>query len=115
MVVYDYDSAAILAEPIKNRTENELLRAYSRMHQYLTDQGLKPQLQKLYNECSSALKKFMRNADVEFQLVPPYDHRQNAAKRAIGIWKDHFVAPGLPYNYYKRYHIIITRVIGIRD
>jgi hypothetical protein len=29
---------------------------------------------------------------VDFQLVPPYDHRQNAAKRAIGIWKDHFVA-----------------------
>jgi hypothetical protein len=23
--------------------------------------------------------------------------------------------PGLPYNYYKRYHIIIIRVIGIRD
>jgi hypothetical protein len=92
MVVYDYDSAAILAEPIKNRTEGELLRAYSRMHQYLTDRGLKPQLQKLDNECSSALKTFMRNADVTFQLVPPYDHRQNAAERAIGIWKDHFVA-----------------------
>jgi hypothetical protein len=25
------------------------------------------------------------------------------------------VQPGLPYNYYKRYHIIIIRVIGIRD
>jgi hypothetical protein len=66
MVVYDYDSAAILAEPIKNRTEIELLRAYSRMHQYLTDRGLKSQLQKLNNECSAALKQFMRNANVEF-------------------------------------------------
>jgi hypothetical protein len=34
----------------------------------------------------------MRTANVEFQLVPPYDHRQNAAERPIGIWKDHFVA-----------------------
>jgi hypothetical protein len=23
--------------------------------------------------------------------------------------------PGVPYYYYKRYHIIIMRVIGIRD
>jgi hypothetical protein len=92
MVVYDHDSAAILAEPIKNRTEGELLRAYSKLHQYLTDRGLKPQLQKLDNECSAALKQFMRQNQVDFQLVPPYDHRQNAAERAIGIWKDHFVA-----------------------
>jgi hypothetical protein len=34
----------------------------------------------------------MGTANVEFQLVPPYDHRQNAAERSIGIWKDHFVA-----------------------
>jgi hypothetical protein len=46
----------------------------------------------LDNECSAALKQFMRKANVEFQLVPPYDHRQNAAEQAIGIWKDHFVA-----------------------
>jgi hypothetical protein len=92
MIVYDYDSRAILAEPIKNRSERELLRAYSRMHQHLTERGLKPQLQKLDNECSPALKQFMRQKQVDFQLVPPYDHRQNAAERAIGIWKDHFVA-----------------------
>jgi hypothetical protein len=56
MIVYDYDSTAILAEPIKNRSEQEILRAYSKLHQYLTDRGLKPQLQKLDNECSAALK-----------------------------------------------------------
>jgi len=33
--------------------------------------------------------------------VPPYDHRQNNAERAIGIWKDHFVAglAGLDPNF----------------
>jgi hypothetical protein len=92
MVVYDYYSTAILAEPLKNRTERELLRAYSKMHQYLTNLGLKPQLQKLDNKRSAALKQCMRKANLDFQLVPPYDHRQNAAERAIGIWKDHFVA-----------------------
>ena len=34
----------------------------------------------------------MRLQEVDFQLVPPYDHQQDAAKRAIGIWKDHFIA-----------------------
>ncbi len=92
MIVYDYDSAAILAEPIKNRSKGELLRAYSAMHRHLTERGLKPKLQELDNECSAALKQFMNAEHVEFQLVPPYDHRQNAAERAIGIWKDHFVA-----------------------
>jgi hypothetical protein len=71
MIVYDYDSAAILAEPLKNRTGQELVRAYSKLHQHLTDRGLKPQLQKLNNECPSALTQFMRQADVAFQLVPP--------------------------------------------
>jgi hypothetical protein len=108
IIVYDYDSAAILAEPIKNRTETELLRVCSKLHQYLADRGLKPRLQKLDNECSEALKQFMRQASVDFQLVPPYDHRQNAAERAIGIWKDHFVAglastdPNFPMNLWCR-------------
>jgi hypothetical protein len=92
MIVYDYDSAAILAEPLKIRTEHELVRAYSKLHQHLTDCGLKPQLQKLDNECPSVLKQFMCQADVAFQLVPLYNHRQNAVERAIGIWKDHFVS-----------------------
>jgi hypothetical protein len=92
MIVYKYDSAAILAEPLKNRSERELLRAYAKLHQHLTDRALRPQLQKLDNECSTALKQFMRTKNVDFQLVPPYDHRQNAAERAIGIWKDHFVS-----------------------
>jgi hypothetical protein len=93
MIVYDYDSAAILAEPLKNRTKQELVRAYSKLHQHLTERGLKPQLQKLDNKCPAALKQFMRQVNVDFQLVPPYNHQQNDAdERAIWIWKDYFVA-----------------------
>jgi hypothetical protein len=46
MIDNDYDSTAILAEPIKNQSEQEILCAYSKMHQYLTGRRLKPQLQK---------------------------------------------------------------------
>jgi hypothetical protein len=93
MVVCNCDSMAILAKPIKNQSELELLRACSRIHKHSTNRGLKPQLQKLDNKCSAALKQFMRKNSVDFQLMLPcYDHQQNAAKGAIGIWKDHFVA-----------------------
>jgi hypothetical protein len=45
MIVYKHDSNAILAEPMKNRTEHEMIRAYGTIHQYLTNRGLKPKLQ----------------------------------------------------------------------
>jgi hypothetical protein len=60
MIVYDSNSAAILAEPLKNRTEQELEQAYSKLHQHLTERCLKPQLQKLDNECPAALKHYAK-------------------------------------------------------
>ncbi len=92
MVVYDYDSNAILTEPLTSRTETELLRAYSKLHDYLTARGLKPALQRLDNEAPGRLQSYMRAKSVTFQLVPPHNHRRNAAEKAIGTWKDHFIA-----------------------
>jgi hypothetical protein len=92
LVLYDYDSNAILAEPMKNRSDNEHLRAYNKLHQFLVDRGFKPLLQKLDNEASNALKQTMRDKDIDFQLVPPHTHRRNAAERAIQTFKNHFVA-----------------------
>jgi hypothetical protein len=34
----------------------------------------------------------MRAKSITFQLVPPHNHRRNAAEKAIGTWKDHFIA-----------------------
>ena len=34
----------------------------------------------------------MQNAGLTFQLVPPHQHRTNAAVRAITIYKDHLIA-----------------------
>jgi hypothetical protein len=92
MIVYDYDSNAILAEPITSRNEIELLRTYTKIHTLLAERGLKPVLQKLDNEAPGKLQTFMRQNDVSFQLVPPRQHRRNAAKHTIATWKDHFIA-----------------------
>ena len=92
MIFYDYDSSAILAEPLKSRSASELLRAFSKLHKHLTDRGLHPALQILDNECPAQLKSFMRQSGTNYQLAPPNMHRTNAAKKAIDTWKCHFIA-----------------------
>jgi hypothetical protein len=92
MILYDYDSNAILAQPIKDRTAPELLKAFQVMEQELVARGLKPKLMKLDNEASKLLKTYLHQQDITFQLVPPYSHRRNSAERAIRSFKDHLIA-----------------------
>jgi hypothetical protein len=92
MILYDYDSNAILAQPIKDRTAPELLKAFQVMVQKLMAGGLKPKLMKLDNEVSKLLKTYLHQQDITFQLVPPYSHRRYSAERAIRSFKDHLIA-----------------------
>ena len=88
MVLHEYESNAILSEPMKNCSEAELVRSYTTLHEYLCLRGLKPTLHVLDNECPSGIKKFMTKADENFQLVPPHCRRTNHAKKAIGTFKE---------------------------
>jgi hypothetical protein len=92
LLIYDYDGNSIQAEPMKNRSDAEAIRAYSRIYDELTSKGLKPKFQTMDDEASTALKQFLHSKDIQFQLVPPHVHRQNAAERAIQTFKNHFVA-----------------------
>jgi hypothetical protein len=92
MIVYDYDSNAILAKAMISRSEHEMIRAYETIHQYLVSRGLRPKLQRLDNEASTKLKEYMCLQNINYQLAPPHCHRRNAAERAIWTFKNHFVA-----------------------
>jgi hypothetical protein len=92
MILYDYDSNAILEKPIKDRTAPELLKAFQFMEQELVARGLKPNLMKLDNEASKLLKDYLYQQDITFQLVPPYSHRRNSAEQAIRSFTDHLIA-----------------------
>jgi hypothetical protein len=92
MILYDYDSNAILAQPIKDRTAPELLKAFQVMEQELVTRGLKQKLMKLDNEASKLLKTYLHQQNITFQLVPSYSHRRNSAERAIRSFKDHLIA-----------------------
>jgi hypothetical protein len=94
-----------LAQPIKNRTAPELLKAFQFMEQELVARGLIPKLTKLDNEASKLLKAYLHQQDITFQLVPPYSHRRNSAERAIRSFKDHLMAGLCPTDKYFRMHL----------
>jgi hypothetical protein len=91
-VLYEYDGNAIMAEPIKNNKAAELLGSFQVMEQKLTSRGLKPKLIILENEASKLLKDYLHDQDINFQLVPPYFQRRNAAECTICSFKYHLIA-----------------------
>jgi hypothetical protein len=91
MIIYNHNSNAILAKTMKSRSKHEMIQACNTIHRQLIAQGLKPKLQCLNNKASQKLKEFLRKQNINFQLAPPHCHCRNAAKRAIQMWKNHFI------------------------
>jgi len=106
LVVYDYDSKTILAEPLETRTGPDLLAAYIKIQSLLEQRGLKPKIHYLDNECPNILNQFMISKDEEYQLVPPHIHCRNAAEKSISTFKDHLISglacipPNLPLCFW---------------
>jgi hypothetical protein len=108
LLLYDYDSNYIHAEPMPSRTAKSIVKAYSKAHATLVTAGLRPQLQRLDNEASALLQQFMQDENIDFQLAPPHLHRRNAAERAIRTYKNHLIAglsstdPDFPLHLWDR-------------
>ena len=92
MIVLDYDSNAILAQPLPSRSQQHLLQAFTAIHTKLKNAGRNPVFVRLDNEAPKLLQNYMKSEHMQFQLVPPHNHRRNYAEKAIGTWKDHFIA-----------------------
>ena len=93
MVAYDMDiSGSILADLMQNLTPGSMIQAYQRIYSRLKYNKMKPTIHILDNECSADFKREIEGNQMKYQLVPPNDHRSNAAEEAIQVFKDHFVA-----------------------
>jgi hypothetical protein len=79
LVLYDFDSNAILAELMKARSDDEALRAYEALYRTLTNRGCKPNLNIMDNEASRAIKRAITKSGATYQLLEPHNHRVNAA------------------------------------
>ena len=77
---------------LNNKTGAEIKRGWTSIHEGLTRGGNQPKLYILDNEASADLKKGLKKYKLAYQLVPPHVHRRNAAERAIGTFKNHFLA-----------------------
>jgi hypothetical protein len=92
LVCYDYDTKAILAEPIQTRAAANISNALNKMLDVLEKAGSKPNIHIMDNEASAFLKHALLKRKIKYQLVPPHIHRQNLAERAIQTFKAHFIA-----------------------
>ena len=85
------DANAILVCPIKNRTDQELTKAYRILLGGAKATGLEVKKHVLDNECSNAMKELIRS-ECMLELVPPHCHRRNIAEAAIKNFKNHFIS-----------------------
>jgi len=92
MVLFETIGNNILAEPMRNRTSGEMVRAYQVLIDRIKEKNIHPTMHILDNECSAEFKEKIKENKMKYQLVPPNDHRRNVAEKAIQTFKDHFVA-----------------------
>ena len=92
MVLYNYDSNAILATGTKGRKGTELIESYEILYKRLVSAGIKPVLQRLDNEASDGLISAIKEKGLKYQLAAPYSHRLNPAERAIQSFKNHLIS-----------------------
>jgi hypothetical protein len=91
MVCIHLDANYIFCEPMKNRTEGEMINAYQKIVHRMEVSGLGLKHHRLDNECIENFKKCIRKNNMTHELVPPDCHRRNMAERAIQTFKNHFV------------------------
>ena len=91
-VCYIYEANSILVKPMKSRSDESFVEAYREMYEELKAKGFKPTLNVTDNECSKEVQEYITSLNVHYLLVKPNKHRANAAKRAIQIFKNHFIS-----------------------
>ena len=83
LIVYHYESNAILGLPISGFDDNTVFTAYKTQFEFLESKGYKIKLNVMDNQCTKQIKKFLTDKDCELMLVEPHNHRINTAERAI--------------------------------
>ena len=89
MVAIHLDANYIFNEPMKNRTEGEMIKAYQIIINRIKAAELGLKTHRLDNEASTAYKECIPNNGMIHELVPPDNHRSNLAERAIQTFKHH--------------------------
>jgi hypothetical protein len=92
LVVYHYESNAILAVPFPNFTDESILAAYQTQFELLKTKGHKIQLNVMDNQACNVVKIYLATKGCHNMIVEPNNHRVNVAERAIQTFKAHFIS-----------------------
>ena len=92
LIVYHYESIAILGLPISGFDDNTVFAANKTQFEFLESKGFKIKLNVMDNQCTKQIKKILTDKDCKLMLVELHNHRVNAAERAIQTFKDHFIS-----------------------
>ena len=83
----------IHVELLPSRASSHYVSAYRAGDLFFKSKGIFPLFERLDNESSALLVKFIREeAHTTIQYLPAGNHRASKAERAIRTWKNHFVA-----------------------
>ena len=100
MVMVEIDSNYVLVQPMKNKSNEEMVNAYEALMKRLRRAGIVPEKHVLDNKCSETLKELIHNT-CTLELVPPGCHQRNIAEVAIKASTQHFLSiiVGLPDGF----------------
>ncbi len=104
-VAYIYDLNTIIVRPMALCTDASFIATFTKVFAILHAPNYQPALNVMDNKYSKAVEKHIRTNRMTIQLVPLHNHCVNAAKQAIGTFKEHFVTALAtidnlaPYNF----------------
>jgi hypothetical protein len=79
-VAYIYDLNTIIVNPMASCTDASFIAAFTEVFAILQAWDYQPALNIMDNKCSKAGEKHIRTNKMTIQLVPPHNHRVNAAE-----------------------------------
>ena len=91
-VMYDYDTGYIKPVAMKSRETSEMLRCFDECYTMFKKAGYTAELIRLDNEVSRRLIDCIEAHKLDYQLVPPGDHRTSYTERAIQCLKNHLIS-----------------------
>ena len=90
LIVYHYNSNAILGHALPNRQAGTITKGWKSIFSDLQQAGVAPNLWILDNETSQHLQQAMSKQKNKYRLVPSNNHCSNTAEQGIQTFKYHF-------------------------
>jgi hypothetical protein len=84
-------NVAIIVRAMLSRTDASMVQSFTKVISILKSGGYHSALNVMDNKCS-AVKKYIQSKSINIQLIPLHNQWVNATKRAIAIFKEHFIA-----------------------